>query len=108
MSLNLQLVQEYFLDFMEEFVKTKDVFLAFTVAQAGNVVNACEASGVEVIKCSCHRVNFATLWSLGISGSAATCKNKAMDNLMQKLAACVGVFSHFAVNNDKVKDIQRH
>ena len=54
---------------------------------------------------SCHRINSATLWGLGISGSAATYKKKAMDNLMQKLAACVGVFSHFAVNNDKVKDV---
>ena len=26
---------------------------------------------------------------------------------MKKLAACVGVFSHSAVNNDKLKDIQR-
>ena len=105
MYLNLQLVQEYFSDFMGEFVESKDVFLAFTVAQGENVVNEYEASGVEVIKCSCHRVNSATLWGLGISGSATTCKNKAMGNLMRKVAACVGVFSYFAVNNDKVKDI---
>ena len=29
--------------------------------QGGNVVNACEALGVEVIKCNCHRVNSAVL-----------------------------------------------
>ena len=108
MSLNSQLVQEHFSDFMGEFVETMDVFLVFTVNQGGNIVNAREALGVEVIKCNCHRVNSATLWSLGASGpSAATCKNKAMGDLMAKLAACVGVFSHSAVNNDKLKDIQR-
>ena len=48
---------------------------------------ACEALGVEVIKCNCHRVNSAVLWSLGISGAAARCKNKAMGELMKKLAA---------------------
>ena len=62
--------------------------------------------GVEVIKCNCHRVNSAVLWSLGIAGSATTYKNKPMGALMKKLAACVGVWSHSAVNDDKLKDIQ--
>ena len=34
-------------------------------------------------------------------------QDQAMGDLMKKLAACVGVFSHSAVNNDKLKDIQR-
>lgn len=55
---------------MGESVEPIDVFLAFTVDQLGTVVNACEALGVEVIKCNCHRVNSAVLWSLGIAGSA--------------------------------------
>jgi len=105
--LNSQLTQEFFAGFMGESVEPKDVFLAFTVDQGGNVVNACAALGVEVIKCNCHRVNSAVLWSLGIAGSATTCKNKPMGALMKKLAACVGVWSHSAVNNDKLKDIQR-
>lgn len=92
---------------MGEDVKAKDVFLAFTVDQGGNVSNACQALEVEVIKCNCHRVNSATLWSLGIVGSAATCKSKAMGELMKRLAALVGVFSYSAVNNDKLKEIQR-
>ena len=78
--------------------------------QGENVENACEASllGVEVIKCKCHRVNSAVLWSLGISGAAAArCKNKAMGELMKKLATCVGVFSHSAVNNDMLKELQK-
>ena len=70
-------------------------------------MNACAALGAEVIKCNCHRVNSADLWSLGIAGSATTCKNKPMGALMKTLAACVGVWSHSAVNNDKLNDIQR-
>ena len=100
MFLNSQLTREYFFDFIGEFVEPKEVFLAFTIDQGGNVVNACEALGMEVIKCNCHRVNSTVLWSLGISGSAARCKNKAMGELMLKLAACVGVLSHSTVDND--------
>ena len=74
------------------------------MGQGGNVVNSCDALGVEFIKCYCHRVNSAVLWSLGISGAAARCKNKAMVELMKKLAACVGVFSHSAVNKDMLKN----
>ena len=92
---------------MGESVEPKDVFLAFTAGQGGNVVNTCAALGVEVIKCNCHRVNPVVLWSLGIAGFATTCKNKPMGALMKKLATCVGVWSHSAVNNDKLKDIQR-
>ena len=105
--LDSQLAQEFFSSFMGESVEPKDVFLAFTVDQGGHDVSACAALGVEVIKCNCHRVNSAVLWSLGIAGSATTCKNKPMGALMKKLAACVGVWSHSAVNNDKLKDIQR-
>ena len=60
--LNSQLTQEFFAGFMGESAEPKDVFLAFTVGQGGNVVNACAALGVEVIKCNCHRVNSAVLW----------------------------------------------
>lgn len=107
MPLNTQLVEEHFASFMGEFVEASQVFLAFTVDQGGNVVNACEALNVPVIKCNCHRANSSTLWSLGIAGSAATCKNKEMGDLTKKLAALVGVFSHSAVNNDKLKAIQK-
>ena len=62
---------------------------------------------MEVIKCTCHRVNSAVLWSLGISSSAVRCKNKAMGELTKKLAACVGVFSHSVVNNDMLKELYK-
>ena len=94
------------LDFMGEFVEPKGVFFAFPVDQGQSVVNACEALGVDVIKYNCHRVNPAVLWSLGISGSAARCKNKAMGELMKKLAVCVGFLSHSAVN-DMLKELQK-
>ena len=84
-----------------------DVFLAFTVDQGGNVVNACEAFGMEVIKFSCHRINSAVFWSLGISGVAVRCKNEAIGELMKKLAACLGVFSLSAVDNDMLKGLQK-
>ena len=69
-------------------------------------MNVCEALGVDVIKCNCHRVNSAVLWSLGISGSTARCKNKTMCELTKTLAACVGVFSHSAVN-DMLKELKK-
>ena len=62
---------------------------------------------MEVIKCTCQRVNCPVLWSLAISVSAAGCKNKAMGELMSKLVACVGVFSYPAVNNDMLKELQK-
>ena len=75
--------------------------------QGGNIVNACVALDVEVIKCNCHRVNSAVLWSLGISGAAVRCKNKARGEVIKKLAACVGVFSHSAVSNDMLKELRK-
>ena len=88
-------------------MKAKDVFLAFTVDQGLNMVNACALVEVPVILCNAHRLNSATIWSLGIGGSVNTCKNPTMEKLMKKLAACVGVFRHSAVNNDELKEIQK-
>ena len=62
---------------------------------------------MEVIKCKRHRVNSAVLWSLGISGSAVRYEDRTMGDLMKELAACVGVFSHSAVNNDMLKELQK-
>ena len=103
--LNSQLTQEFFAGFTGESVEPKDVFLAFTVDQGGNVVNAC---GRWAWRSSSATATASTpQWSLGVAGSATTCKTKPMGALMKKLAACVGVWSHSAVNNDKLKDIQR-
>lgn len=103
----MQLTTKFFADMMGENVQPKDVFLAFTVDQGGNVVNACRNLDVEVLKCNAHRLNSVTMWALGINGSIRTGENPAMEKLMKRLAAVVGVFSHSAVNNDELKDIQR-
>ena len=100
------LTTEFFADMMGPDVKPKDVFLAFTVDQGGNVVKACILLEVEVIKCNAHRLNSATIWALGICGSVKKCENPEMEKLMKKLAALAGMFSHSAVNNDEFKDIQ--
>ena len=63
--------------------------------------------GVKVIKYNCHRVNSTVLWSLGISGAAARCKNKAIGELVKKLAARVGFISYSTVNNDMLKELQK-
>ena len=80
-------------------VLTKDVFIAFTVDQGvNNVVNAIEALGVIVVMCCAHRLNtVVVVWMLGIGGTVNTCRNKPMEVLTRKLAACVGTFSHSAV-----------
>ena len=70
-------------------------------------MNACEALSVGIIKSNCHCANSAVLGSLDISGAAARCKNKSIGELVKKLAACVGVFSHSAVNNDILKELQK-
>lgn len=46
------------------------------------------------------------MWALRISGSAKKCENPGMEKLMKPLAVVVGVFSHSAVNNDELKEIQ--
>ena len=103
-----QLTTEFFGGMMGEDVAPKDVFLAFTVDQGGNVVNACMMLGVAVIKCNAHRLNSVTMWTLEIiRGSVKTCENPGMEKLMKRLAAVVGLFSHSAVNNDELKDIQK-
>lgn len=106
LSLRTQLTTEYFGDIVGENVSPRDVFLAFTVDQGGNVVNACVLLGVAVIKCNAHRLNSATMWALGISGFVKKCENPAMEKLVKRPSAVVGVFSHSAVNNDELKKIQ--
>ena len=102
-----QLTTEFFGELMGEDVEPKDVFLAFTVDQGGNVDNACQSLDVDVLKCNAHRLNSVTMWAWGVNGSVNTCENPAMEKLMKRLAALVVVFSHSAVNNDELKAIQK-
>ena len=91
---------------MGDRAEPSDVFLAFTVDQGLNVVNAIEALNVPVVVCNAHRLNTVFCWMLGIAGSDKTCKNPVLEKNMKKLAACVGKFSHSAVNNSDLKTIQ--
>lgn len=46
------------------------------------------------------------IWELRVAGTANTCKNKDSTESMKKLAVCAGVFSHSAVNNNELDEIQ--
>ena len=92
---------------MGDGVLTKDVFIAYTVGQGANVVNAIKALGVIVVLCCAHRLNtVVVVWMLGIGGTVNTCRSKPMEVLMTKLAACVGKFSHSDVNSSELKVLQ--
>ena len=105
-SLCFQFVSEWFEDIIGPSVQARDVFIAFTVDQGGNIVNAIKSLGVEVVICFAHRLNTVVTWMLGISGSESTCRNPEMEKLIKKLAACVGKFSHSAMNNSELKNVQ--
>ena len=73
--------------------------------QSGNVLNACEALGVEVSSATttASTPRSCEVWAFRVLRRVARTR-KAMCKLM-KLAACVGVFSHPAVNNDILKEL---
>lgn len=96
---------EYFGSFVAD-VAPKDVFVAATVNQGDNVINACKSLGIPTLLCRAHHLNSAVMWMLGIAGSASTCKNKEMKDAIQKAAALAGVFSHSAVNNDALQAVE--
>ena len=102
----LQITQECFSKLVGDRVEPSDVFLAFTVDQGLNVVNAIEALNILVVVCNSHRLNTVVCWMIGIAGSDNTCKNSVLEKNMKKLAACVGKFSHSAVNNSDLQTIQ--
>ena len=102
----MQVTRKWFAPMIGDRVLTKGVFIAFTVDQGANVVNAIEALGVIVVLCCAHRLNTVVVWMLGIGGTVNTCRNKPMGVLMRKLAACVGKFSHSAVNNSELQALQ--
>lgn len=107
-----QVIYEYFEPILGQGnVDPSELFIAATVDQGGNMVNAMALLGIIVIICSGHRLNSVVGWGLGINGSYkdghGTCKNPALRALMAKMTACAGVFSHSPCYNDALKDIQR-
>ena len=96
----------------EDSCEPNDVFVAATVDQGGNMVNAFRNLGVPVLVCTGHRLNTAIKWSLGIAGTftaggGGTCKNAQLRSLLQRASAMVGVFSRSPVSNDEFKSLQR-
>ena len=99
-------------------IEPKDVYIAATVDQGGNVKNACGNEGVScglpVELCAAHRLNTGIHWSLGIAGSKpssrnpdGTVKNKECNELLARIAALIGHFSHSSKNNDRFRAIQQ-
>ncbi|CAN0150298.1 unnamed protein product [Pylaiella littoralis] len=88
------------------------LFIAGTVDQGGNMINAFRLLGIPVLVCSGHRLNSAVGWALGINGSIredgqGTCRNPVLRDLIAKMTACAAVFSHSPCNTDALADIQR-
>lgn len=88
-------------------VAPSDVYVAATVDQGGNVVNACRSRGVPTLLCRAHRINSSVMWSIGVAGSEKTCKNIPGRKTICQCAGLVGVFSPSAVNNDALRAIQQ-
>ncbi|CAM9437613.1 unnamed protein product, partial [Ascophyllum nodosum] len=61
-----KITQEWFSKLVGDRIEPSDVFLAFTVDQGLNVVNAIEALNVPVVVCNAHRLNMVVCWMLGI------------------------------------------
>ncbi|CAM9575148.1 unnamed protein product, partial [Ectocarpus sp. 4 AP-2014] len=93
-------------------VPPKDVYIAATVDQGGNMVNVFKNLGIPVQICSGHRLNSGIGWGLGISGTynqqtcAGACKNKTLRKLMSTMTACAGLFNHAPCNNDELREVQ--
>eukprot|EP00903_Cladosiphon_okamuranus_P020866 g19162.t1 len=88
------------------------IYVAATVDQGGNMVNAFRALRVPVLICTGHRLNSSINWGLGISGSwdktkaTGTCKNLVLRELVAVMTALAGVFSLSPCNNDAFEDMQ--
>lgn len=95
----------------EEECEPSKIYIAATVDQGGNIVNAFKLLGVDVLVCSAHRLNSAVCWATGTNGSftpdgGGTCKNRPCRNLVSKVTAMVGHMSHSPTNNDIFKKVQ--
>lgn len=87
-------------------VVPSDVYVAATVDQGLNVVNACKSLGIPTIPCLGHRIHSSVMWGIGVSGSVATQKNKKGRVLVGRCAACAGMFSHSCTNSDAFRLVQ--
>ena len=89
-----------------------NIYVAATVDQGGNMINAFGNMGVPVLICSGHRLNSAVSRATGITGSfnkdgSGTCKNRPCKELVTKATAMVGRMTHSVCNNDAFKKVQQ-
>lgn len=77
-----QVTNDYFEPILGEGnVSPEKLFLAVTVDQGGNMVNAFKNMGIPVLICTRHRLNSGIGWGFGINGTynkqtkTGTCKN---------------------------------
>lgn len=101
----MQLTTSIFDSFVPAVVPS-DVYVAATVDQGLNVVNACKALHIPTIPCLGHRIHSSVMWGIGVNGSAATQKNKNGRALVGRCAACAGMFSHSCTNSDAFRLLQ--
>ena len=87
------------------FANPKEASLAVIVDQGGDV-NAFKSLNGEVFKCNARRLSSVTMSASGLNGSINTPENLAIERLTRRLMALVGVFSHSAVNDDNLKNIE--
>ena len=84
----------------DEECEPMDVYIAATVDQGGNIVNAFKCLLVPVIIYSAHRLNSMVSWGVGINGSEGNSRNPSLNDLIKRAS------SHSAVASDALKDIQ--
>jgi len=90
----------------DEECEPMDVYIAATVDQGGNIVNAFKCLLVPVLICSAHRLNSMVSWGIGINGSEGNSGNPSLNDLINCASGLVTRFSHSAVASDALKDIQ--
>ncbi|CAM9623870.1 unnamed protein product, partial [Choristocarpus tenellus] len=101
-----KVMSEYFSSFMGEDVQPCDVFLAGTIDQGANILNALRELNVPVLTCTAHKLNASVMWALGINGTKETGKNKEGRELVRKGDTMARAFSHSAINHDALHDAQ--
>ena len=94
-----------------EHCESSSIYIAATVHQGNNMINAFRNMGVDTLICSGHRLNSGVQWSTGIAGTfktdgSETCKNRSAHDLVTKSTAMVGHLSHSVCNNDEFKKVQ--
>jgi hypothetical protein len=104
-----EVTQEFFGSFMPDGFSYKDVYVAGTVDQGDNIINALKALRVPVMTCAAHRLNTAVQWAIGFAGTTdkqKTCKNPESRAVFAKNASMVSHFSYSSTRTHLMKQIQ--